>query len=154
VQPLKKFSAFYETQKLITVLTRDWYLSRATSVQSTAPQPVSPRSVLGLLTGSFTSGVPSNSLYGFRFSIHSYYKPYPLLFSWLGHSKYDRRRMQIMKFFSILLSPASCHFIKFESSRDFEQRTGSRGVLVRIDPGSSQFEIQFEIQFESCPEEL
>jgi hypothetical protein len=67
VQPLYSFSAFYGTRIFITVFTR------ARPRQSTTPNPISKRSTLmlfihlclGLPSGLFRSGFPTNNLYAF-----------------------------------------------------------------------------------------
>jgi hypothetical protein len=70
VQPPKNFSAFYGTRRFNTVLTR------AISMQSTPSHPISLRSILilfiylrlGLPSGLFPSGFPTDILYVFLFS--------------------------------------------------------------------------------------
>jgi hypothetical protein len=78
VQLLKNFRAFYETRSFITVFTRalHWSLSRARSIQSTPSHPISLRSILilsnhlhlGLRSGLFSCGFPTNIPYAFLFS--------------------------------------------------------------------------------------
>jgi hypothetical protein len=78
VQPLKNFPAFYGTRKFITAFTRalHWSLSLARSIQSIPSHPISLRSILilsthlrlGLPSGIFPSGFPTNLLYAFLFS--------------------------------------------------------------------------------------
>jgi hypothetical protein len=75
VQPLKNFPGFYGTRSFITVLTRaiHWSLSWARSIQSLPSHPISLRSILilstylrlGLPSGLFPSGFPTNVLYAF-----------------------------------------------------------------------------------------
>jgi hypothetical protein len=78
VQLLKNFPAFYGTRRFITVFTRAlyWSISWARSIQSIPSHPISLRSILilsthlrlGLPSGLFHSGFPTNILYAFRFS--------------------------------------------------------------------------------------
>ena len=73
LQLVKKFPAFYGTQRFITTLTsfRHPSLSWASPIQSTYPQPTSWRSILilsthlrlGLPSGLFPSGFPTRTLY-------------------------------------------------------------------------------------------
>jgi hypothetical protein len=75
VEPLKNFPAFYRTRKFITVITRalQWSLSWARSIQSIQSRPISLKSIFILFThlrldlpsGLFSSGFPTNILYGF-----------------------------------------------------------------------------------------
>jgi hypothetical protein len=70
---VKKFSAFYGTQRFITAFTnaRHMSLSRANSIQSIPPHPTPWRSIsilsshlrLGLLSGVFPSAFPTKTLY-------------------------------------------------------------------------------------------
>ena len=72
-QPVKKFSAFYGTRRLITLLTNASHLSLswARSIPSISPYPPSWRSILilsshlllGLPCGLFPSGFPTKTLY-------------------------------------------------------------------------------------------
>jgi hypothetical protein len=71
VQLLKNFPAFYGTRKFITVFTRalHWSLFWARSIQSIPSHSISLRSTylrLGLPSGLFPSGFPTNILYAFR----------------------------------------------------------------------------------------
>jgi hypothetical protein len=78
VQLLKNFPAFYGTRRFVTVFTRalHWSLSWARSIQSIPVHPISLRSILilsthlrlGLPSGLFHSGFPTNILYAFVFS--------------------------------------------------------------------------------------
>src|SRR5215510_13249971 len=73
LQLVKKFPAFYGTRRFITALTsvRHQSLSWASPIQSTYPHPTSWRSILilsthlrlGLPSGLFPSGFPTNTLY-------------------------------------------------------------------------------------------
>jgi hypothetical protein len=77
LRSLKKFPAFYETQKFITVFTRalHWSLFWARSIQSTPSHRICLRSILivsthlrlGLPNDLFPSGFPTNILYAFLF---------------------------------------------------------------------------------------
>jgi hypothetical protein len=70
--------AFYGTRRFITEFTRalHLYLSWAWPIQSTTLNPISKWSILmlsihlrlGLLSGLFRSGFPTNNLYTFLFS--------------------------------------------------------------------------------------
>jgi hypothetical protein len=78
VQPLKNFPAFYGTRRFNTVFTTalHWSLSWAISMQSTPSHPISLRSIvilsthlrLGLPSGFFPPGFPTNIPYAFLFS--------------------------------------------------------------------------------------
>jgi hypothetical protein len=91
LQVVKKFPAFYGTQRFFTVLTtvHQLSLSWANSIQSPQPPPTSWRSILilsshlrlGLLNGLFPSGFPTNTLCTPLSS--------PIKFSW--HSKLNQR---------------------------------------------------------------
>ena len=73
LQLVKKFSAFYGTRRFITALTsiRHLSLSCASPIQSPYPHPTSWRYILilfthlrlGLPSGLFPSGFPTNTLY-------------------------------------------------------------------------------------------
>jgi hypothetical protein len=75
---LDSFPAFYGTCRFNAELTRALHLSLswARPIQSTSPHPTSTRSILilythirlGLSSGHFTSGFPTNNLYTFPFS--------------------------------------------------------------------------------------
>jgi hypothetical protein len=73
----------------------NWFLPRAISIQSTPSHPISLRSIfilstrlrLGLSSGLFPSGFPTNILYAFLFS--PCYMPRPSLPFWLLRCKYD-----------------------------------------------------------------
>jgi hypothetical protein len=72
---VQHFPAFYGTRRFITVFKRSlhWSLSWAISIQSIPPHTYSLRSILiwsthlrlGLLSGLFLSGFPTNILYAF-----------------------------------------------------------------------------------------
>jgi hypothetical protein len=78
VQPLKNFPAFYGTRRFNTVFTRalHWCLSWAISIQSTSSHHISLRFILilsthlllGLSSGFFPFGFPTNILYTFLYS--------------------------------------------------------------------------------------
>jgi hypothetical protein len=75
---INNFPAFYGTRRFITVFTRalHWSLSWASSIQSTLPHLIPVRSILilsthlrlGLPSGFFLLGFPTNILYSFLFS--------------------------------------------------------------------------------------
>jgi hypothetical protein len=77
VRTLDTFPAFYGTRRLNTEFTRALHLpiSWARPIQSTSPHPTSTRSILilsthprlGLPSGLFPSGFPTNNLYAFLF---------------------------------------------------------------------------------------
>jgi hypothetical protein len=79
-----------------------WLLSWATSMRSIPSHPISPRSTiklfthlcLGLASGLFPSGFPTNILHAFLFWPHSCYKPCPSHSPWLHYSNYTWRREQ------------------------------------------------------------
>jgi hypothetical protein len=78
---LKNFPAFYGNRRLTTVFTRaiHWSLSWARSPQSIPPHPIFLRSILilsthlrlGLPSGLFPSGFPTNILYAFLHTAYS-----------------------------------------------------------------------------------
>jgi hypothetical protein len=117
--PLNSFPAFHVTRRFNIEFTTalHLFLSWARQIQSTSPHPTSPRSILilsthlclGLPSGLFPSGFPTNNLYTFS-SPHSCYMTRPSHPPWLDYSDYTWRRVQItkllaMQFFSILPSP-------------------------------------------------
>jgi hypothetical protein len=79
VRPLDSFPAFHGTRRFNIEFTRalHLFLSLASPIQSTSPRPTSPRPILilsthlrlGLLSGLFPSGFPTNNLYAFLFSV-------------------------------------------------------------------------------------
>jgi hypothetical protein len=78
VSTLDRFPAFYGTRRFNTEFTRALHLSLSWSrpIQSTSPHPDSKRSILilstylclGLPSGLFPSGFPTNNLYALLFS--------------------------------------------------------------------------------------
>jgi hypothetical protein len=92
-----------------------WSLSWAISIQSTPSHPISLRSILilsthlrlGLPSGLFHSGFPTNILYAFLFSPHSCYLLHPSHPPWLDYSNYTWRRVQLMKLLIMQFSPTS-----------------------------------------------
>jgi hypothetical protein len=87
VQLLKNFPACYGIRRFITVFTRALHRSLfwARSIQSIPSHPIYLRSILilfthlrlGLPSGLFPSGIPTNILYTFLFFPHSCYMPCP-----------------------------------------------------------------------------
>jgi hypothetical protein len=77
LQLLKNYPAFYGTRRFIAVLTRalQWSLSWAKWIESIPSHPITLRSILilsthlrlGLPSGLFASGFPTNILYAFLF---------------------------------------------------------------------------------------
>jgi hypothetical protein len=98
-------------------------LSWAISIQSTPSYPISLRSILiltthlrlGLPSGLFPSGFPTNILYAFFFYPNSCYMPRPFHPSRLDYSNYTWRRVQVMKLLIMQFSPTSRLFIPFWS---------------------------------------
>jgi hypothetical protein len=88
LQLLKKFPAFYETWKFITVITRalHWSLPWVRSIESIPPHRISLRSILILFT-HLRLGLPSGS---FSFS-----HQYPIYFPLLPHSWYWQNAFNI-----------------------------------------------------------
>jgi hypothetical protein len=86
VRPLDNFPAFYGTRRFNTEFIRalHLFLSWARPIRSTLPHSTSPRSILilsihlrlGLPSGFFPSGFPTNNLYASLFP-HSCYMPCP-----------------------------------------------------------------------------
>jgi hypothetical protein len=78
VRPLDSFPVFYGIRMFSTEFTRalHLFLSWARPIQSTSPHPTATRSILilsthlrlGLPSGLFPSGFPTNNLYAFLFS--------------------------------------------------------------------------------------
>jgi hypothetical protein len=101
VRPLDSFPAFHGTRRFNTEFTTalHLFLSWARPIQSTSPHPTSPRSILilstflrlGLHSGLFPSGFPTNNLYAFIYSPHSYYMPRPSHPPRLDYSNYTWR---------------------------------------------------------------
>jgi hypothetical protein len=68
---------------------------------------------LGLPSGPFLSGFPTNILYAFL--IAPCYMPWPSHPSSLDHSNYTWRRVQVMKLLIMQFFPTSHHFIPLRS---------------------------------------
>jgi hypothetical protein len=119
-------SKSYGNQRLITVLTRvlHWSLSWNRPMQSTPPNPISPRSILILSThlrfgfpsvlcpsGFRTNNITSKLIvYAFLFS-HSWYMSCLSHSPWRDQSRYAwwRVLVQAMKLRIMQFSPTSCH---------------------------------------------
>jgi hypothetical protein len=93
-------------------------LSRARSIRFIPPYPISLRSILiathwglGLPSGLFPSGFPTNILHVFCSSPHSCYMPSSPLPRWIDHSNYVWQRVQVMKLLIMQFLPISQHFI-------------------------------------------
>jgi hypothetical protein len=99
VRPLDSFPAFHGTRRFNTEFTRflRLFLSWVRPIQSTSPHPTSPRSILilfthlrlGLPSGLFPSGFPTNNLYALLFSPNSCYMPRPSHPPRLNYSDYN-----------------------------------------------------------------
>jgi hypothetical protein len=108
-------------RRFITVFTRalHLYLSSARAIQSTTLNPISKRSILmfsihlylGLPSGLYPSGSPTNNLY--TFLSHSCHMSLPPHHPRLYNSNYTLRRVQIMKLLITQFSPPSRHSIKY-----------------------------------------
>jgi hypothetical protein len=100
------FPAFHGTRRFNTEFTRalHLFLSLARPIQSTSRHPISPISIqilstylrLGLPSGLFPSGFPTNNLYRSS-SPHSCYMARQSHSPRLDYSNYTWRRVQIMK---------------------------------------------------------
>jgi hypothetical protein len=66
---------------------------------------------LGLPSGLFPSGFPTNIIHAFLFSPNSCYMPCPSHPPWLDHSNYTWRRVQITKLLVMQFSSLSRHFV-------------------------------------------
>jgi hypothetical protein len=66
---------------------------------------------LGLPSGLFPSGFPTNILYAFLLSSIRATCPDHLIFLWLDLCNYVWRRVRVMKFLIMQFSPTSCHLI-------------------------------------------
>jgi hypothetical protein len=124
VRPLDSFPAFHGTRRFNTAFTGalHLFLSWARPIQSTSPHPTSSRSILilsthlrlGLHSGLFPSGFPTNNLYAL-FSPNSCYIPSPFHPHRLDYSNYTWRRVQITKLLVMQFSPFSTHLIPLRS---------------------------------------
>jgi hypothetical protein len=70
---------------------------------------------LGLPSGLFPSGFPHQYPTCTPLLPHSCYMLCPSLPTWLDHSVYVWRRVQVMKLLIMQFSPTSCHFISLRS---------------------------------------
>jgi hypothetical protein len=117
LQLLKYFPAFYGTWRFIIMFTKaiHWSLSCARSIQFI---PTHLRSILilsthlclGLPSGLFLSGCPTNILYAFLFSPHSHYMLCPSNPSWLDHSNYTWYKFWSSWLCSFLQPPVTSSF--------------------------------------------
>jgi hypothetical protein len=123
VQLLKKFPAFYGTQRFITLFTRalHWSLSWATSIQFIPSHPISLRSkyypptyVLFFLVVFFllTSHEYPTCIPLLPHSCYMLCSSHP---PWLHYSNYTWRREQVMKLLIMQSSLTSHHFISLRS---------------------------------------
>jgi hypothetical protein len=123
-QLLKNIPAFYGTRKFITIFIRalHWSYPKPDRLKSIPSHPSSLRSILilftyprlGLPSGLFNSVVPINILYAF-FSPHSCYMPCQSHRSWVVHSNFIWRRVQVLKLLIMQFSPIFRQFISVRS---------------------------------------
>ena len=120
-QLVKKFPVFYGTRKSITTFTsaRHLSLSWATLIQSMPPHPISWRSVLivsshlclGLPSGFFPSGFPSNILCTSLLSPICATCPRPSHSSQFDHLNNTGWGVQIFKFLIMESSTLPCYLV-------------------------------------------
>jgi hypothetical protein len=106
LQLVKEFPAFYGTRKFVTAFTtaRQLSLSWASSIQSMPPHLTSWRSILrlssppclGLPSGLFPSGFPTNTLYTPLLYPQTCYMPRPSHFSLFYHFSHSFKRRTIL----------------------------------------------------------
>jgi hypothetical protein len=112
---VKKFPAFYETKRFITLHHRSPTSARL--IQSTHPRPHLPEINFSIIvhlrpdlpTCIFPLGIPTNILYAFLIS-HACYKPRLTYPSRPDHPCNIWYRIQITELLITRFSPASCHF--------------------------------------------
>jgi len=114
-QLIKKFPAFYGTQRFITTFTTAHHLSLswATLIQFMPSHPTSWRSILilsshlhlGLPSSLFPLGFPTKTLYTPLLSPHTSYMPHPSHSSPFGHPNNIGWRVQIIKLLIVWFSP-------------------------------------------------
>jgi hypothetical protein len=122
------------TQELPTILwnlkiqycvhnSNHWTLSWARSIQSIQPHPIPLRSIsilsthqrLGIPSGLFPPGFPTNILYASLFSPFVFHA-LPISSPWLDHSNYTWWRVQVIKLLIIKFSLTSLQFISLWST--------------------------------------
>jgi hypothetical protein len=123
--PLDSFPAFHGTQRFSTEFTRalHLFLSLARPIQSISPHPTSPRSILilsthlclGLPSGLFPYGFPTNNLHAIPLLSHSCYMTRPSHPPRRDYSNYTWRRVQITKLLVMQFSPFSRHLFPLRS---------------------------------------
>jgi hypothetical protein len=119
VQLLKNFPTFYGTRRFITCSQESFTGPYPEPDQSNLQHPILSIILilcthlrLGLPSGLFPSGIPTNILYAVFFS-PSCYMPCPSHPPSLDHSDYTWRRVQVMKLLSMQLSPTFRHSSPF-----------------------------------------
>jgi hypothetical protein len=102
VRPLNSFPAFHGTRRFNTEFTKTLhlFLSWARPIQSTTPRSIlilSTHLRLGLPSGIFPSGFPTNNLYAVLFTPTTCYMARQSHLPRLDYSNYTWRRVQITK---------------------------------------------------------
>jgi hypothetical protein len=119
VQPLKNFPAFHGPQRFNILFTRalHWSLSWSMSIQSKPSHLSEIHFNIGHPPKSWSSQWSLSFWLSHRYPIS--FPPFVLRAtshpSWLDHSNYTWRRVQVMKLLIMQFSPPSCHFISLWS---------------------------------------